>query len=482
MISHSRIGIMLLIVLMPVASVSSIVLQIQQVSASTNANASAQSSKNELSDMVLEKYKNRVLKHLFNNQTIASSISNSSIPVSIVAGVISPNGTQVSGYGNISESNHTTVDGNSIFDIGSLTKLFVGISLMDMVNQGLVKLDDPLEKYLPANVTVPTYQGHKITLQDLITHTSGLPYWPPGWCNPTCFNNNYTTQEVYQFLSNSSLATRPGVKDVYSNIGVGLLGHALSLKAGVPLEQLVKDRILNVLGMNSTGIAMNATGVSIPEDIKSRFAKGHIAGNESELAFLPLEVQGAGAMYSTVNDLLKFLSANMGLIDTKLNDAMQESRAIRHSISEFQTSFVDPSGHESPALGYVGSDWNIQTDLGKKIIWRNGGINGYSSLIAFNPDKQLGVAILCSCHFADVPPIEIISTAMTFLLYPSMNALVQAQTENMTMEELTNASLAQYPDTMENATTMEEETKALVGNVTGNMTISQNMTNGNVTA
>ena len=98
---------------------------------------------------------------------------------------------------------------------------------------------------------------------------------------------------------------------------MGLLGHALSLKAGVPLEQLIKDRILNILGMNSTGIPMNATGISIPEDIKSRFAKGHVAGNESELVFLPQEVQGAGAMYSTVNDLLKFLSANMGLIDTK---------------------------------------------------------------------------------------------------------------------------------------------------------------------
>jgi CubicO group peptidase (beta-lactamase class C family) len=110
----------------------------------------------------------------------------------------------------------------------------------------------------------------------------------------------------------------------------------------------------------------------------------------------------------------------MGLIDTKLNDAMQESRTIRHSVSEFQLSFVDPSGHKSPALGYVGSDWNIQTDLGRTIIWRNGGIDGYSSLIAFNPDKQLGVAILCSCHFADVPPIEIISTAMTFLLYPEL--------------------------------------------------------------
>jgi CubicO group peptidase (beta-lactamase class C family) len=157
--------------------------------------------------------------------------------------------------------------------------------------------------------------------------------------------------------------------------------------------------------MNITGIAMNATGVSVPEDIKSRFAKGHIAGNESDLVFLPQAVQGAGAMYSTVNDLLKFLSANMGLIDTKLNDAMQESRVIRHPVSEFQLPFVDPSGHKSPTYGYVGSDWNIQTDLGRKIIWRNGGIDGYSSLIAFNPDKKTGVAMLCSCFFSDVPPI-----------------------------------------------------------------------------
>ena len=404
------------------ASVSAIVAQIQQVNAlSLNASdPAAQSSKNELSDIVLDKYKQRVLQHLFNNKTYGDTISNSSIPVSIVVGVISPNGTQVSGYGNISKANNTTVDRNTIFNIGSITKTFVGILLMDMVNQGLVKLDDPLEKYLPANVTVPTFQGHKITLEDLVTHTSGLPYWPPGWCDPTCWNN-YTTQEVYQFLSNSSLANKPGTQDDYSNIGMGMLGQALSLRAGMPLDQLIKERILDVLGMNSTGMAMNATSISVPKDDESRFAKGHMAGNESDLVFLPQEVRAAGAMYSTVNDMLKYLSANMGLIDTKLNDAMQESRAIRHSVSEFQTSFVDPSGHKSPVLGYVGSDWNIQTDLGKKIIWRNGGIDGYSSLIAFNPDKQLGVAILCSCHFADVPPIEIISTAMTFLVYPELS-------------------------------------------------------------
>ena len=92
-----------------------------------------------------------------------------------------------------------------------------------------------------------------------------------------------------------------------------MVGHALSLKTGVPIIQLIEERILNVLGMNSSGIAMNATSISIPENIKSRFAVGHMAGNESKLVFLPEEVQGAGAMYSTVNDLLKYVSSNIGI-------------------------------------------------------------------------------------------------------------------------------------------------------------------------
>jgi hypothetical protein len=77
--------------------------------------------------------------------------------------------------------------------------------------------------------------------------------------------------------------------------------------------------------------------------------------------------------------------------------------------------------------------------------------------------------------------IPVLTTLLVVMVLPAMNALVQAQTENMTMEETTNASLVQYPDFMENVTTMDEETKALVGNITGNMT-SQNMTNGNMTS
>ncbi len=93
-----------------------------------------------------------------------TSISNSSIPISMVLGIVTPNGTQVSGYGNLSKANSTEVDGNTIFEIASITKTYATIVLSDMVKQGLVSLNDPIEKYLPSNATtVPSYNGHKIT-------------------------------------------------------------------------------------------------------------------------------------------------------------------------------------------------------------------------------------------------------------------------------------------------------------------------------
>jgi len=406
----------------------SIILSASSLSQSWNIHVSAQNPKennlqssslnqseiNDLSKAILDKYKPRVLEHLFGNKTIASNISsNSSIPAAIVVGVITPNGTQVSAYGNISKSNPTPVDGNTIFDVGSVTKTFVATVLADLVNQGVVKLSDPLEMYVPSNVTVPSYNGYKITLGDLATHTSGLPYWPAGWI----WNKYYTTQQVYEFLSNSTFEDEPGTVAKYSNIGMGMVGQAISLKMGVPLIQLIEDRILNVLGMNSTGFAMNKTGILIPQDIKSRFAAGHMVGNESKLVFLPQEVQAAGAMYSTANDLLKYVSANLGLIDTKINSAMEETHSIRYPFYELQVPFPDPSGNESTPYAYEGLSWFSTTNLGTQVVWHNGGIDGYSSFVGFNPSKQIGLVILCSCFFTDVPPIEMLKIAVPFLLY-----------------------------------------------------------------
>jgi len=318
---------------------------------------------------------------------------------SIVIGIITLNGTQVYGYGNVSKANDIQVNGDTIFDTASITKTFTTTLLADMVRQGLVNLDDPIERYLPTNVKVPTHNGHKITLESLATHTSGLPDFPAGWIR----NHTYTTQQVYNFLSNTPLQSEPGTKANYSDFGMGLLGHILSIRAGVPYAQLVKDRILNVLGMDSTGIAMNSTAITISDTLKSRLAKGHISGIEVNLEFVPEAIQGAGALHSTANDLLKYLAANMDFIHTSINDIIQETHLIRHEYPEAPSLHFDSINNKSLSASYVGLGWFIDTNLGTEVITHSGGIDGYSSFIGFNPTKQEGVVLLCSCETKDMP-------------------------------------------------------------------------------
>jgi len=210
-------------------------------------------------------------------------------------------------------------------------------------------------------------------------------------------------------VSNSTLSTQPGTKASYSDIGMGLLGHVLSQGAGVSFDQLVKDRILNVLGMDSTGMRINASEISIPEDIKSRFAQGHIAGKEVNLEFIPETIHSAGAMYSTANDLLKYLSANLGLIQTKVNDSIQETHLIRNSFGQ--------SSENKSLKDYIGLGWTVTTDFGKVVIWHTGSIDGYTSIIGFNPGKQIGLVILCGCNYDDFSSQEMINLVIPFLLY-----------------------------------------------------------------
>jgi CubicO group peptidase (beta-lactamase class C family) len=349
-----------------------------------NSNTTS-ANKEHLSMQLLNQIKPMILKNMGDK---------SKGGVSIVLGVITPNGTSVSGYGNISKANTTKVNGNTIFDIASITKTFTTSLLADAVKSGLVNLDDPIEKYLPAGVRVPTYNGHKITLENLATHTSGLPDFPVNWIR----NRTYTTQQVYNFLSNTSLQSEPGVRYNYSDFGVGLLGYVLSIKAGIPYEELLKERILDVLGMNSTGIAMNSTATVLSGALKSRLAKGHIGGNEVNLEFIPEAIQPAGALYSSANDLLKYLAANMGLIHTKINDILQDTHLIRH---EEITTVTNWSSTKSLEVVYVGLGWHIITNLGTEVINHAGGIDGYTSFIAFNPTKQIGLVILCSCDGRD---------------------------------------------------------------------------------
>jgi serine-type D-Ala-D-Ala carboxypeptidase/endopeptidase len=295
--------------------------------------------------------------------------------VGIVVGIISSKGSRVSSYGKPAAESLAELDGDTVFEIGSVTKVFTSMLLAEMVSRGEVNLNDPVAKYLPRTVKVPSRNSREITLLDLATHTSGLPRLP-GNFRPKDPENpyvDYTLEQAYQFLSGYQLTRDIGEKYEYSNFGAGLLGHVLSLRAGTDFETLVINRILKPLGMNDTRLKLTP-------GMRMRLATGHDAGGRAVKNWdLPAMV-GAGGLRSTVKDLLKFLAANMGLVKSPLLAVMQKTHAMQKSTGVPDLSI---------ALG-----WHILGKHGTEIIWHNGGTGGYHSFLGFDKKKGLGVVVL----------------------------------------------------------------------------------------
>src|SRR5271155_2047065 len=203
-------------------------------------------------------------------QILVDRIDKDRQSVGIVIGVIEPAGRRVVAYGSLEKGDKRPLDGDTIFEIGSVTKVFTSLLLADMVQRGEVALTDPVAKYLPPGVKMPERSGRQITLQDLATHTSGLPRLPPNLApkDPANPYADYTVEPLYQFLSSYQLTRDIGSKYEYSNLGGGLLGHVLARRAGLDYEALVRSRICEPLGMKSTAITLSA-------GMKARMAVGH---------------------------------------------------------------------------------------------------------------------------------------------------------------------------------------------------------------
>ncbi len=298
--------------------------------------------------------------------------------VGIVAGIVDEKPARVFCEGNMRTSPDKPVDGDTVFEIGSVSKVFTSLLLADMVEKGEVKLDDPISKFLPATVKSPTRDGKEITLVDLATHTSGLPRIPNNLKPKDPYNPyaDYTMQQIYEFLSGYTLPRDIGSKYEYSNFGAGLLGHVLELKEGKGFESLVTERICKPLNMKDTC-------VSLTDEMKSRFAVGH---DEKGTAVEHWDFQtlgGCGALRSTANDLLKFVAANMGLAKCDLASAMELQQKPRQ-----ETDIPN----RQIALG-----WHITKMGDAEYIWHNGGTGGFSSFIGFDKKRQRGVVVLANC-------------------------------------------------------------------------------------
>jgi CubicO group peptidase (beta-lactamase class C family) len=242
--------------------------------------------------------------------------------VGLVVGLVDPQGCRVISCGKLDNGNSPDANGDTLFEIGSITKVFTRLLLYDMIARGEMNIDDPVQKYLPASVHMPTRHGQQITLWHLISHTSGLPRDMGG---PT------TAERLYAFLAGHKLRRDPGEQVEYSNLGVALLGHAIALKAGQDYETLVRERICRPLKMDSTAITLT------PE-LQARRATGHApAGQPAD--FIGLQgLPGAGALFSTANDLLKLASAKLGLAPCPLAAVVKRAGGHDGGTFGFSTS------------------------------------------------------------------------------------------------------------------------------------------------
>ena len=305
----------------------------------------------------------------------------------MVVGIVDEQGSSIVSCGKMNHGTSQEVDGDTLFEIGSITKTFTALLLQDMVERGEMKLDDPAAKYLPKSVRMPARHGKEITLLHLATHTSGLPRMPDN-LDPKRADNlaaDYTVEKMYAFLSGCKLTRDPGAKFEYSNLGMGLLGHVIALKAGTDYESLVVDRICRPLQMDSTRITLT------PE-LKQRFARGH---NQMGYPVCGLDfdvLMGTGALRSTANDMLKYVSAYLGLVPSRLTPLMEKTHAIN-----FQSAFR--------RVG-IGLAWLVQFDpQGRKIVSHGGGTDGFSTFAGFDQTRRRGVVVLSDSSDFDISAI-----------------------------------------------------------------------------
>jgi CubicO group peptidase (beta-lactamase class C family) len=289
----------------------------------------------------------------------------------IVIGILGPEGERIVAGGTGAGA---AVDSTTLFEIGSITKVFTALLLADMANKGEVSLDDPAAKYLPAGHRMPERGGRPITLTDLATHRSGLPRMADDmWAvsHPDGQFADYTEERLLAFLDRHQLTREPGAQFDYSNIGMGLVGHLLTRAAGSDYETLMRTRITGPLGMDDTMITLppsHAARLAAPFDAYMRPVK------PIEMAALA----GAGAIRSTVADMLIFAKA-------LLDPASPVAPALKTALSVRTPS----ENRFEQALG-----WVVRRLSGRELLMHDGSTSGFSSILILEPAKGRAVVAL----------------------------------------------------------------------------------------
>ncbi|EOL8958044.1 D-alanyl-D-alanine-carboxypeptidase/endopeptidase AmpH [Cronobacter dublinensis] len=286
-------------------------------------------------------------------------------------------------FGETRPGNNVRPQLDSVIRIASLTKLMTSEMLVKMLDQGVVKLDDPLSRYAPPGARVPTYQGEPIRLVNLATHTSALPREQPGGAAKRPVFVWPTRQQRWEWLSTATLKAAPGATAAYSNLAFDLLADALANAAGKPYTQLFEEQITRPLGMKDT------TFTPSPDQCKRLMVaeKGASPCNNT------LAAVGSGGVYSTPDDMMRWMqqflasdfhrrSAQADRMQTLIYQRTQLTRVVGMDV---------PGKADALGLGWV---YMAPKDGRPGIIQKTGGGGGFITYMAMVPQSNIGAFVV----------------------------------------------------------------------------------------
>ncbi len=301
----------------------------------------------------------------------------------LAIGIVQGDRVETHAFGTESPASDAKPNGDSVYQIASLTKVFNGVLLALLTERGLLALDQTLpgtfeECPLPAN------KGRPITLLDLATHRSGLAHMPSNLPSqdPLDPMTGFTPELLCAHLTEALPLAEPERQRVnYSNVGMGLLGRIMAEQTGLTWEQLFLHEIARPLGMESTAVTLTP---AMRERLVMPFDRD---GRPLKVWDVPT-LEGAGALKSTVNDLLLFLQANLQEGDSELARALVLAR--------------EAPGRLDEALAYQGLGWFLRP---LELFYEHTGATSYRSYFGLHLEKKIGVVVLSNTHINRVDSI-----------------------------------------------------------------------------
>jgi serine-type D-Ala-D-Ala carboxypeptidase/endopeptidase len=305
--------------------------------------------------------------------------------VGAAAAIVTPEGVEMATAGRARGREAPTP--STLFEIGSITKVFTSILLAHLVEEGVVSLETTVGELVPPGLTLaPEVAG--ITLWELSTHTSGLRMLPGGTAflrfvlRPADPYRGTTLQDLLEPLARlgaDDLETRGSW--AYSNLGPALLGRLLQEAAGEPYEALLRERVLLPLGLGETGFAS-----ALPEGMP--MAQGHRENHRPTVDWQLDAYEPAGGLHSTLSDLVRFLQAVMAAADGPSDDPLAVPLAGPLAAST-QVAWDPGDGSRGMGLG-----WAMEDPQGERAVWHNGRTGGAYAFVGYLPHLERGVVVL----------------------------------------------------------------------------------------